>query len=192
MGAAIAADNVIVALYFALLFYLATPGVNTELDTTKQINNNLEEEIEIPGKTSPQPITTATIAYSMATASCLMVVGGLLTQAICPSISSLVLTSLLTVASATILPKWFQKLRNTGLAIGILFLQLFFAASGASGSLVLVVRKAPSLIAFCTLQLGIHFGVLLSLGRGLFRMNLNELFLASNANVGGPTTGKIL
>jgi uncharacterized membrane protein len=35
--------------------------------------------------------------------------------------------------------------------------------------------------------LAIHFMVLVGLGK-LFRMNSNELYLASNANVGGPTT----
>jgi uncharacterized membrane protein len=192
VGAAIAADNVIVALYFAFLFYLATPGSSDGLhkltQTQKQNGNNqLDEEI-VPGDKELDPINASTIAYSMATASCLVTVGSMLTKVICPSISSLVLTSLLTVASATVIPQWFQKLRRSGLAIGILFLQLFFAASGASGSLVLVLRQAPSLIAFCSLQLGLHFAVLISLGRGLFRMNSNELYLASNANVGGPTT----
>ncbi|KAL7510088.1 hypothetical protein ACHAXN_009913 [Cyclotella atomus] len=189
VGAAIAADNVIVALYFAFLFYLATPGSSIGPNTTLQNNDNkLDEEIDIPGETKPCPITASTIAYSMATASCLVTVGSMLTKIICPSISSMVLTSLLTVVSATSLPNWFMKLRSTGLAIGILFLQLFFAASGASGSLVLVLRQAPSLIAFCTLQLGIHFGVLVTMGKVMFNMNSNELYLASNANVGGPTT----
>jgi uncharacterized membrane protein len=100
----------------------------------------------------------------------------------------MVITSLLTVASATAFPSWFQSLRSSGTAIGILFLQLFFAASGAAGSLVLVLRQAPSLIAFSVLQLAIHFAVLMGLGRGVLRLKLNELYLASNANVGGPTT----
>ena len=194
VGAAIAADNVIVALYFAFLFYLATPGKSTSIESSAAIDteNKLDDEIELPGDKQQSIITASTISYSMATASCLVTVGSMLTKALCPSISSLVLTSLLTVISATIFPSWFQKLRSTGLAIGILFLQLFFATSGASGSLVLVLRQAPSLIAFCTLQLGIHFGVLVGLGRGLFKMDPNELYLASNANVGGPTTGKII
>ncbi len=72
--------------------------------------------------------------------------------------------------------------------MGILFLQMFFAASGAGGSLLLVLRQAPSLIAFSALQLAIHFIVLMGVGRGLMRLDKNELFLASNANVGGPTT----
>eukprot|EP00956_Cyclotella_meneghiniana_P042343 scaffold248425_cov73-Cyclotella_meneghiniana.AAC.3 len=156
VGAAIAADNVIVALYFAFLFYLATPGKSTSIEPSAAIDteNKLDDEIELPGDKQQSIITASTISYSMATASCLVTVGSMLTKALCPSISSL----------------------------------LFFATSGASGSLVLVLRQAPSLIAFCILQLGIHFGVLVGFGRGLFKMDPNELYLASNANVGGPTT----
>lgn len=201
VSAAIAADNVVVALYFAFLFYLATPGgsevINKEEDdsnyrietnmASKEFEPSLSEEIVIPNE-QQKPITTSSIAYSIATASCIVTLGEMLTQAICPSLSSLVISSLLTVASATIFPKWFQGLRTTGTAIGILFLQLFFAASGAAGSLVLVIRQAPSLIAFSALQLLIHFIMLMGIGRGVFRMKPNELYLASNANVGGPTT----
>lgn len=195
VSAVIAADNVVVALYFAFLFYLAIPGTNDDSSDTELKPNlgrydgtlPLSEEIALPNEKNAQSITTSTIAYSMATASCLVTVGTMLTQAMCPTLSSLVLTSLLTVASATIFPNWFQRLRSSGTAVGILFLQLFFAASGAAGSLVLVLRQAPSLIAFSALQLAIHFMVLVGLGK-LFRMNSNELLLASNANVGGPTT----
>jgi len=196
VSAAIAADNVVVAIYFAFLFYLATSGESGKNITddrgkltteTNMSEPSLSEEISIPNEEN-KTITTSSIAYSIATASCLVTLGGVLTNAICPSLSSLVISSLLTVASATIFPSWFQSLRTSGTAIGILFLQLFFAASGAAGSLLLVLRQAPSLIAFSAVQLVIHFLVLVGLGRGLLKMDPNELYLASNANVGGPTT----
>jgi uncharacterized membrane protein len=34
----------------------------------------------------------------------------------------------------------------------------------------------------------IHFGFLMAFGRGLFRLPARELYLASNANMGGPAT----
>ncbi|KAL7535308.1 hypothetical protein ACHAXR_008456 [Thalassiosira sp. AJA248-18] len=201
VSAAIAADNVVVALYFAFLFYLATPTPGkAEKHNNKTANENakdtvttskseslLSEEIALPGE-EPIPITTSSIAYSIATASCLVTLGSAITAAVCPGLSSLVITSLLTVISATVFPRWFHQLRTSGIAIGVLFLQMFFAASGAGGSLLLVIRQAPSLIAFSALQLAIHFLVLMGVGRGVLRLDLNELLLASNANVGGPTT----
>lgn len=194
VSAAIAADNVVVALYFALLFYLAKSGENG--DTTKSSASeeetlnlpSLGDDVVVANGEIPNPITTSSIAYSIASASCLVTIGDMLTRAICPSLSNMVLTSILTVFAATLHPKWFRKLRSTGSAIGILFLQLFFAASGASGSLLLVISRAPSLLAFSMMQIAIHFVCLLGIGRGIFRLKPNELYLASNANVGGPTT----
>ena len=85
--------------------------------------------------------------------------------------------------------RYFFALAGTaGTAVGILFIQMFFAASGAAGSIALVLQQAPSLFAFSALQIAIHFGVLMTIGRGIFRLPVNELYLASNANVGGPTT----
>lgn len=194
-SAAIAADNVVVALYFAFLFWMAIAGKPDDIHDKTQdsiasttLEFSLGEEIHLPTNGDPKAITTASIAYSIATASCLVTIGSAITAAICPNLSSLVITSLLTVVSATIYPSWFERLRSSGTAMGILFLQMFFAASGAGGSLLLVLRQAPSLIAFSALQLAIHFVVLMGVGRGLLRLDTNELYLASNANVGGPTT----
>ena len=195
VSAAIAADNVVVALYFAFLFYLATAGEgetnNTDTTTANiqstKLEPSLSEEIILPNE-EQVPITISSIAYSLATSSILVSVGSTITSAICPNLSSLVFTSLLTVISATIFKGYFAKLRTSGTAIGILFLQMFFASSGAAGSLLLVLRKAPSLVAFSALQLLIHFVVLMGVGKGVLRLKSNELYLASNANVGGPTT----
>ena len=191
VSAAIAADNVVVALYFAMLFYLAKNEHATISSTSEEETLNLPslgEDVVVANGETPNPITTSSIAYSIASASCLVTIGEMLTRAICPSLSSMVITSILTVLAATATPKWFRKLHSSGSAIGILFLQLFFAASGASGSLLLVLSRAPSLLAFSMMQIAIHFVFLLVIGRGIFRLNPNELYLASNANVGGPTT----
>ena len=198
VSAAIAADNVVVALYFAFLFYLATAGKEEEeeeivgnndkgTNISTDMKPSLSEEIVIPDE-EEAPISTSSIAYSIATASCLVALGSAITSAVCPGLSPIVISSLLTVVAATTIPNWFAKLRTSGTAIGILFLQMFFAASGASGSLLLVLRKAPSLVAFSLLQLAIHFCVLMGVGKGLLKLDSNELYLSSNANVGGPTT----
>jgi len=185
-----------VALYFAFLFYLATAGegetndtdtTTTSIQTTK-LEPSLSEEIILPNEEEQVPITTTSIVHSLATSSILVCVGSAITAAVCPNLSSLVVTSLLTVISATMFKGYFAKLRTSGTAIGILFLQMFFASSGAAGSLLLVLRRAPSLVAFSALQLFIHFAILMGVGKGVLRLKSNELYLASNANVGGPTT----
>lgn len=66
-------------------------------------------------------------------------------------------------------------------------LQFFFAAVGANGSISQVVRNAPALFAFSLLQVFIHLGLLLGMGK-LRGWQRKDVLLASNANVGGPTT----
>ena len=199
VSAAIAADNVVVALYFALLFTLAKPAQEaavTEPAATATVVSDSELEFTIvdadtddDDDPSNKEITLSSIGMAFSTASGLVTIGGILTKAFLPQgTSSLPLTSLLTVFSATIFPKYFSRIRSAGAALGILAIQLFFAASGAAGSIALVLQQAPSLFAFSALQILIHFGTLMVVGRGVLRLPLRELYLASNACVGGPTT----
>ena len=96
--------------------------------------------------------------------------------------------TLATVAAATMSPRFFKGLSSTGTAVGIIFMQMFLFTAGAAGSIRLVIEQAPSLFAFSALLVGIHFLSLIGIGRLILRLKPNELYLASNANVGGPTT----
>jgi uncharacterized membrane protein len=204
VSAAIAADNVVVALYFAFLFALAkadsvidgednipviaSKPIETELDYSLDdiTSNEKDAKVVEPDK---KEISLATMSIAIAVASTLVTIGKALTQLLLPpGTSVLPLTSSITVIAATLFPTFFAQIRTAGTAIGILFIQMFFAASGAAGSMALVFQQAPSLFVFSAVQIAIHFLFLLLLGRGVLRLPLNELYLASNANVGGPTT----
>lgn len=69
----------------------------------------------------------------------------------------------------------------------IVGLQVFFAAVGAGGSIWNVINTAPSIFMFALVQVTVHLGLVLVLGK-LLRFDLKLLLLASNANIGGPTT----
>ena len=64
---------------------------------------------------------------------------------------------------------------------------MFFASVGANGSIAQVVQNAPALFAFSFLQVFIHLSVILGVGK-LMGWQRKDVLLASNANVGGPTT----
>jgi len=194
----------VVALYFAFLFSIAKAGEgNSTIETTAMGAAVTEEEakdddgetqqftisevIVEDGKSSS--ITLPSLAISISVASALVTAGSLFTKALLPvGTSSLPFISTLTVAAATAFPTFFSSLSETGTALGVIFVQMFFACSGAAGSIRMVFEKAPSLFAFSALQIGIHFVTLMAIGRGIFRLPKRELYLASNANVGGPTT----
>jgi uncharacterized membrane protein len=195
----VAADNVVVALYFAFLFYISKPGdpdnennnnndnlKSTDVEDSKPIIAELAVEQEVQGKSS---ITLPTLAISISVASTLVSLGRYLTKLLLPTgTSALPLISTLTVVAATIFPNFFAGISETGTALGITFIQMFFAASGAAGSIRLVLQQAPALFAFSALQIGVHFATLMAIGKGIFRLPNRELYLSSNANVGGPTT----
>lgn len=115
----------------------------------------------------------------------------------------------LAVALATAFPNLTRPLVPAADAVAAALLQVFFAAVGAAGSVAAVLGSAPSLFAFCGIQIFGHLGIVLVVGRVLpsllsrflrkRRKNgegeektagfaLRDLLLASNANVGGPTT----
>lgn len=108
--------------------------------------------------------------------------------------------TLLIILVATIFPKELQPLKTAGEAAGVLCMQLFFAATGAAGSIRMVLATAPILLAFSALHLALHLAILLALGRVFYQpaseggrpyaqsVWWNKLLVASNANVGGPTT----
>lgn len=58
---------------------------------------------------------------------------------------------------------------------------------GASGSILNVINTAPSIFMFALVQVSIHLALIIGFGK-LFRFDLKLLTLASNANIGGPTT----
>jgi uncharacterized membrane protein len=218
VSATIAADNVVVALYFMFLFAISKAGEPATLATTtitepilstssflslppppssssSTSSTAISQEISIvdpenaSGDDPSSAITLPSLALALSIASVLHTVGNVLTQNCLPSsTSSLPLTSVLTVVAATTWPRFFAQIRSAGSALGVLFIQMFFAGSGAAGSIGLVLQKAPLLFWFSTLQIAVHFGVLMTVGRFLLKLPARELYLSSNANVGGPTT----
>lgn len=197
VSAAIAADNVVVALYFAFLFSISKAGEPHDEDNSLPEQQPLDEispesvvaELAVENQGVTSSITLASIGISMSVASSLVTAGIGATRWLLPiGTSSLPMISVLTVLAATVFPKFFSRISETGTALGVTFIQMFFAASGAAGSIRLVIQQAPALFAFSALQIGVHFGTLMAVGRGILRLPKRELYLASNANVGGPTT----
>ena len=71
--------------------------------------------------------------------------------------------------------------------VGVLLMQFFFAAIGASANIGVVLRVGPMLFVFAAVILTIHLLTILAAGR-LLKLDLAEIVIASNANMGGPTT----
>ncbi|GMN44551.1 hypothetical protein TIFTF001_013749 [Ficus carica] len=179
LAAGVAADNVICAIYFIILFAISSK-IPPE-DSTSTNDAAMTMESDNGGKLSVLHIITA-----LATSFVICKAGTFLTklsgiQGSLPGITSVA------VILATLLPRHIGRLAPAGDAIALVLLQVFFAAIGASGSIWNVISTAPGVFLFALVQVTVHLALVLGLGR-LFRLDLKLLLLASNANIGGPTT----
>jgi uncharacterized membrane protein len=100
-------------------------------------------------------------------------------------IGILVITALIVII-ATVFPKQVGTIQGAD-KIGTLLMQVFFAAIGASANILVVLKVGPILFVFAALILFVHLIFLLAAGK-LFKLDLAEIVIASNANMGGPTT----
>ncbi|XP_020110842.1 uncharacterized protein LOC109725856 isoform X2 [Ananas comosus] len=91
------------------------------------------------------------------------------------------------VALATIFPSQFGSFAPAGEAMALILMQVFFAVVGANGSISNVINTTPGIFAFAFVQIAVHLAVILGVGK-LLGFEQRLLLMASNANVGGPTT----
>lgn len=87
---------------------------------------------------------------------------------------------------ATLRPQFFGEIRGTQ-EIGTYLIYFFFFVIGVPASIPLILHNSPLLLVFCLLMVIINMLVMFVFGK-LLGFNLEEIILASNANIGGPTT----
>ena len=185
LSAGVAADNLVMALYFLLLFSL--PGIawlrrgypvrHTEAAVDADtLARETSAGFPLPGR--------AAIALALALGLCWVGFG--VADVVGWRGGGILVVTALTVIAATVLPGQMQKLAGAEV-IGTFLMQIFFAVIGASANVVIVWQYGKLLFVFAALILAIHLVFLLAAGR-LLRLDLSELVIASNANMGGPTT----
>ncbi len=97
----------------------------------------------------------------------------------------LIITTL-TVIIATAFPKFLGEIRGAQ-EIGTFMIYIFFVVIGAPADLKMIIVNSPLLFVFCAITVIINMLVTFGVGKAL-RFNVEELCIASNASVGGPTT----
>ncbi|KAI3720710.1 hypothetical protein L2E82_31702 [Cichorium intybus] len=174
-AAGVAADRVICAIYFMVLFALASKIPSEASPSTDDPTHNLET------------ISTIQIAVAVAVSFVICKVARHVTPLLKLHSGTLPAITAIFVILATLLPTQIRYLAPTGDAVAAILIQVFFVVLGASGSIWNVITVAPTVFMFAFIQVTVHLFVILQLGK-LFRLDLKLLLLASNANIGGPTT----
>jgi uncharacterized membrane protein len=182
LAAGIAAGNLVMTLYFLVLFALPSVGW-----LKKRYADRVEVASDVDDVAAAGPgITLGGMAIALALAATLCAVGYGLAAWFGWSSAGILVVTTLTVALATLRPGWMGNVAGAH-EVGVLLMQLFFAAIGASANIGVVLRVGPLLFVFAAVILSVHLLMILVAGR-LLKLDLAEIVIASNANMGGPTT----
>ncbi|PSS33040.1 Protein of unknown function DUF819 protein [Actinidia chinensis var. chinensis] len=168
LAAGVAAANVICAIYFVVVFALAS---NIPCEASAPTSDAATDMESRSGSKLPVLQTAAAIAASFAickTATWLTKLFGI-------KGGDLLGITAIVVILATVLPTHFGYLAPAGDFIAVVLMQVFFAVVGANVSIQNVIITAPSIFMFAFVQVTVHLAVILELGK-LFHFDLKLLF----------------
>ncbi|MCR4431302.1 MAG: DUF819 family protein [Tepidanaerobacteraceae bacterium] len=201
VSATTVADNLNMALYFFVL--LAIPGITY---FKKAYNHPYEDKMLEGGSDSnktnaakywgAKEISLQDIALAMGSA---VVIAALSTKfasfvkaSSAPWIIRMVfgqqylIITTLTVVLASFFPNFFSNIKGAD-ELGTFLIYLFFVVIGVPASISMILTKAPIILLYCAIMVIANMIVSLVMGK-ILKFNLEEILIASNANIGGPTT----
>lgn len=182
LAAGVAADNLVMTLYFLVLFALPSVGW---LRRRYPCRAGIGDAGSAEGAGAP-PVTPLGLLTALAFSAATCAGGFAAAKAVGAPAAGILALTVLAVAAATLFPRRLSSLGGAN-ELGVVLMQVFFATIGAGAHVGTVVRVGPSLFLFAAIILLVHLVVLLLAGR-LVRADLVELVVASNANMGGPAT----
>lgn len=178
--AAFASDNIMTALW--MMVCLSAPVGLNRFFSAKISDNKIDE-----AKEHSEPFTAhellPSLFYSLTIAGLIVIVSELAADFF-PYIPAILwVTTFSLIIAQTPLVK---KLKVSYL-LGVLLFNYFFFTLGAISSVDTVLKLGPFVFVYVATVVVVHAIIVFSIGR-LIKANLSELLLASQANIGGPST----
>lgn len=186
LTAGVAADNLVMAIYFLVLFAIPSIKFFQKKYKTKHLENagNSADTVIIATNNDAPDLMDMAKVFTLASSIC--AIGFLAQDIIRINGSAILIITAITVLIATAFHKGVSKINGSD-QIGTFLMQIFFAAIGASANIGVVLSYGPILFVFAAIILSVHLLFILLAGR-LLNLDLAEIVIASNANMGGPTT----
>lgn len=208
-AATIVADNLMMACYFLILIGLAASPLVRRIWGQRHSDTPAvaaEGENQAAAFWRAKDISLQNIALSLGAAMLLVAVSFTLSKYLKGILGSgeniltdmliglvtdkyLLLTTL-TFAVIALFPRGMAKL-NGSQELGTYGIYLFFVVIGIPASIPLILQNAPLLFIFTLTVAVVNLLVTLIAGK-LFKYSIEEITLACNANIGGPTTAAAL
>lgn len=211
-AATIVADNMMMAFYFLILIGLAgipiirriwgSPHTDEiEKDPAMQSSRTLSEAYWKPNLISLKDIAICLassmliVLISFKLSALLKAVLGTSDNIIGDLLINLItdkylLLTTITFIVASLFKGTFEKLSGSQ-ELGTYCIYLFFVVIGIPASISLIVTKAPLLFVFVFIIAMVNLAITMGIGK-LFKFNIEEVVMACNANIGGPTTAAAL
>lgn len=205
VSATVVADNSVMAFYFIVLITL--PNMIFIKKYFKRLYNSNDDANSNQAEAywKRNEISLKDIAYSISIAFVLVAISFKISELVNEYIpknnhfmeilvsiigDQFLLLTTLTLITVAMFSKFFENL-NASDELGTFLIYIFFVVIGVPASIPIIIKTAPLLFIFVAVILIFNLSITLCFGK-LFKFNIEEMLLASNANAGGPTTAAAL
>ncbi|MDQ7049520.1 MAG: DUF819 family protein [Enterobacterales bacterium] len=189
-SASVAADNVVGVLYLGVLAFMPAYQLLRRFIPSKimqQAEQHDEQHhqgnCEVDEKTSFELLH---ICFALSLSLIICALGYFIAESLGIKSYAILFITAITVLIANLFAKPLQSLQGD-YDLGMLFMYLFFVAIGASADVALMIDQALILALFTAIIIFFHMTIIL-LGGKLFKLDLAEIIIASNACAMGPAT----
>ncbi|MEB6247562.1 DUF819 family protein [Mammaliicoccus sciuri] len=205
VSATVVADNSVMAFYFIVMITL--PNMTFIKKYFKRLYNSNDDANSNQAEAywKRNEISLKDIAYSISIAFVLVAISFKISELVNEYIpknnhfmeilvsiigDQFLLLTTLTLITVAMFSKFFENL-NASDELGTFLIYIFFVVIGVPASIPIIIKTAPLLFIFVAVILIFNLSITLCFGK-LFKFNIEEMLLASNANAGGPTTAAAL
>jgi uncharacterized membrane protein len=207
VSATVVADNLMMALYFLVLMVIPTLAFfrkrfRAPHQELVEQSSDEENKNQAASYWKGKEISLQDIGLAVGSAFVLVAVSFKLAELfdkLIPTGDHFILTALngifgdkylmlttITLLSVTFFSRFFEKIRGAQ-EIGTYLIYIFFVVIGVPASIPVIIQNAPLLFVLVFVMVALNMFISFFFGK-IFKFNLEEIILASNANIGGPTT----
>lgn len=205
VSATVVADNSVMAFYFIVLITLPNMKFVKKYFKRLYTSNDDTNSNQAEAYWKRNEISLKDIAYSISIAFALVAISFKISELVNEYIpknnhfmeilvsiigDQFLLLTTLTLVTVAMFSKFFENL-NASDELGTFLIYIFFVVIGVPASIPIIIKTAPLLFIFVAVILIFNLSITLFFGK-LFKFNIEEMLLASNANAGGPTTAAAL
>lgn len=203
-ASATVANNLLMALYFFVLIAVASSAffrghfAHPLIQEVEQDADSAHAEAETQAAAfwSRKPISLKDIAFNFAYAIAVVCISRLIAGALADRLPAGILATFfgsqyvwittISVIIATVFSKQTAQMHGTQ-EIGTYLIYLFLFVIGVPANIGTVITQAPLLLVLTTIMVVVNMLFCFTAAK-LLKLNLEDAIVASNANIGGPTT----